>query len=70
MGDRVNLNSSQIHSAEYDEDGQTMTVHFHSGGSYHYYGVPQEVFEGLRNAESAGKYLHANVKGVYRHGRA
>jgi len=39
------------------------------GGNYKYLGVPLDVFEGFRNAESAGKYLNSAIKGVYEYER-
>lgn len=44
--------------------GNDLYVDYKSG-SYVYKDVPKKVYEGLVNAESKGKYMHANVKGKY-----
>ena len=46
-----------------------LSVTFKSGGEYHYDGVPQDVVDGLKKAESAGKYLSSNIKGVFKHSK-
>lgn len=43
----------------------TLYIRFHHGGSYAYDKVPFEVFNGMKDAESAGKYFHANVKSKF-----
>lgn len=52
--------SSNIDSIGY-EDG-TLEVHFKQGSIYHYYEVPEEIFENLLKVESVGKYFHAAIK--------
>jgi hypothetical protein len=39
-----------------------LEIEFNSGGIYQYYGVPQEIYEGLMNAGSQGIYFHQNIK--------
>lgn len=54
-------------------EGETLTVEFNSGSRYNYYDVPQHIYDGMKAAASSGasvgKYLHANIKGVYRYAR-
>lgn len=38
-------------------EGTTLAVKFKSGGTYHYYGVSKEQFDGLHKAESIGKAM-------------
>ncbi len=57
------LKSSNIESYHYDEDTQTLTVRFKSGGQYAYGGVARDHADGLSQAESAGKYFHQHIKG-------
>lgn len=57
--------SSQIAAHGYDPATQTLAVQFKSGGTYHYSGVPAEVYAGMQQAESAGRFLHQAVKGQY-----
>ena len=46
-----------------------MEVEFTNGNVYQYFDVPQAVYEELMRAESAGRFLNAQVKGVYRYAR-
>ena len=61
--------SSNVAGFCYDDASQTLTVEFNSGSRYNYYDVPQHVFEGMKSAESKGRYLNAEIKGVYRYAR-
>jgi len=63
------VDSSSIASIGYDEDSQTLQVEFHNGSNYQYFDIPQAIFEGLRDAASAGQYLNQNIKGAYRYSR-
>ena len=47
----------------------TLTIAFHSGGVYEYYGVPYSEYAGLLNASSLGKYFHACIKNRYSYRR-
>jgi len=58
--------SSQVHSIGYDPTSKTMAVKFHSGGVYHYHDVPQEKFNAMRDAESAGSHLGKHIKGAHK----
>jgi hypothetical protein len=62
----INVDSSNIESVGYDEDSSTMQLQFKNGGLYQYFDVPEDVFIGLRDAPSAGKYLAERIKGVFR----
>lgn len=58
--DRIE-DSSNVHSLYRHEDG-TICVRFNGGGLYTYIGAPEEVYMGLRYAESVGSYLHRVIK--------
>jgi len=62
--------SSTIARIGYDDDVQTLTVEFKNGGTYNYFDVPSQVFEGFRSAASKGQYLAQQIKGTYRYARA
>lgn len=49
----------------YDKENAQLTVNWAKGGSTTYDGVSQKTFEEMDNAESAGKYYNANIKGQY-----
>ena len=63
IGGMVPVASADLQSVGYD--GGTLTIEFHSGGVYEYYGVPYSEYAGLMNAESHGKFFHARIKGHY-----
>lgn len=65
----IYVESSNIEAVGYDEDSSTLQVEFKNGGTYQYFDVPERVFEELRDADSVGKYLAANIKGVYRYSK-
>lgn len=57
--------SSMISAFGYDEAEGILEVAFHRTGVYRYYGVPLHVFEGLRDAESKGRYVRSHIIDVY-----
>jgi len=59
------VDSSNLSAVGYDAETQEMRVQFRSGATYSYAMVPQDIFDGLTAAESAGRFLNANVKGRY-----
>lgn len=67
--DRTPVTSSTVASVGYDPTTMTLEVEFHNGSVYQYFDVPEAEYHGLINAESVGRYLHQNIKGVYRYTR-
>lgn len=65
----INVDSSNIEAIGYDENSSTLQVEFKNGGMYQYFDVPEEVFIGLRDADSVGGYLAARIKGTYRYSK-
>ena len=63
--ERQSLNSSDIASIGYDEASQTLEIEFHATGVYRYFSVPRDVFEGLRQTPSPGKYFLQRIKGKF-----
>lgn len=61
--------SSNIAGFGYAKTTQTLTVEFKNGNRYDYYDVPEHIFEGMKSADSKGKYLNAHVKNHYRYAR-
>ena len=59
------LNSSAISFVRYDATSGELRITFSSGGTYTYFGVPPEVYDGLMNADSAGRYFHAVIRPRY-----
>lgn len=65
----TNVNSSSVAAVGYDESSQTLQVEFNRGTTYQYFDVPEQIFEGLVQADSVGAYLNEQVKGIYRYTR-
>lgn len=60
----IELNSSMIKQASYDAMTGILTLVM-NGGTYRYLDVPQDIYDGLLTAESAGKYFAQNIKGKF-----
>ena len=63
--DLIDVVSSNIKQIGYDEETKTLGIVFNNDTLYHYSNVEKEEFEGLRDADSVGKYFHSNIKGFY-----
>lgn len=60
------FNSTAIRRAEYDPVSKVLQLWFaESGGPYDYYGVPQQVFDGLCHASSKGGYFNDHIRDRY-----
>lgn len=55
------LDSSVMHKVEYSTEGETIRIHYKSGG-YSDYDCSLEHYNELCKAESAGRYLHTFIK--------
>jgi len=60
-----NVSSSLLSSFGYDADEKTLQVTFNKGGTYVYSDVPEDVYEGMKEADSVGKYFLAHIKDRY-----
>jgi hypothetical protein len=60
--DYVSVSSSAIAAVGYERETNTLGVRYLDGSEYHYFGVPEDVFEGLRSASSIGSYFNQYVK--------
>lgn len=50
----------------YDSRNQVLIVVFReSGAEYHYFDVPEDVWESFYDSTSLGRYFNANIKGNY-----
>lgn len=59
------LNSSLLASASYSPASRTLTVVFNSGKSYTYQNVDISIFDGLRAAESPGRFFGKQIRGAF-----
>jgi len=61
--------STNVVKFEWWPSKSVLQVEFKNGGVYEYTGVPQSVFDELRNGhmrgESAGKFIAQRIKGYY-----
>jgi len=64
-----NFESSNIFALRYDSETWRLEVTFHGGATYHYFDVPVEIWEGIKNAPSQGVYLNAEIKGRYHYAK-
>jgi len=63
--ERTPVSSSHISAIGYDAENLVLEVEFNNGAVYSYSGVPSDEYHGFMNADSKGKYLHANIKNHY-----
>ena len=54
--------SSVLHSCAWAEDLEAMIIVFNSGAIWLYDDATRDVYQGLVNAESAGKYFNLNIR--------
>lgn len=68
--DRKAIESSMITSIGYEADSGTLEVEFKNGGAvWQYFDFPEHAWAEFENAESQGKFFHANIKNHYREAR-
>lgn len=60
--DMIPVSSSNLLSIGYDNETATLRIEFKNGSQYEYYGVPEDVFNGLLSAGSKGTYFDQNIK--------
>lgn len=59
-------NSSQVESAGYHAESQTFAVRFkRTAAVYHYKAVPAEVAHAFDEADSKGRFIGEQIKGVF-----
>jgi len=64
-----NVESSNIRAIDYEDITNTLTIYFHSGYVYKFFGVPQNVVDALVKAPSIGQYFHKYIKDSYPYDR-
>ena len=57
--------SSAVREIAYNADSQELYVTYAEGREYVYYGVPKEVYERFRSAESWGVFVNKEIKRRY-----
>jgi hypothetical protein len=61
------FDSSAIGRGAYDTAARTLDLWYRGGDRYRYFGVPEEVFEALLAAASAGEFVNHEIKPLYRY---
>ncbi len=61
------VESDVIHAIGYDPEIQLLEIIFNDGRIYQYRGVPPEVFEGLKQADSKGRYFQENIRDEFQY---
>ena len=67
--ERTPVTSTTLKSVGYDPQTQTLELEFDSGSVYQYDNVPPEVYQGLLEADSLGRYLNENIDKSYNYRR-
>lgn len=57
--------SSHVDAMRFDPDSGTMQVRYQDGSVYEWFGVQEDTALGVISASSPGKYLNANISGLY-----
>jgi hypothetical protein len=59
---RVDLQSTSLNAATYQEQRAILELEFQSGAVYRYLGVPEPIYRELLNAESKGRYFNQRIR--------
>jgi hypothetical protein len=59
--------STTLATVAYDDAGGILQLEFRSRALYRYFGVPAEVYEGLLQARSKGRYFNREIRERFRH---
>lgn len=68
MAEWTSLASSNLNAMRYDSASQVLQIRFTSGRTYAYQQVPQDIADGLGQANSPGQYFNSNIKGMFQEG--
>jgi hypothetical protein len=63
---RVELQSTSLKAAIFQEQSAFLDLEFRNGMSYRYHEVPAEVYEQLLRAESKGQYFNQHIRNHFR----
>jgi hypothetical protein len=59
---RVDLQSTSLHAATYQDHSAFLELEFPGGAIYRYLGVPERVYQELLSAESKGRYFNQHIR--------
>ncbi len=58
----VELNSTGLRAAAYQDQLALLELEFRSGATYQYFGVSEQTYQELLLAESKGAYFHRHIR--------
>ncbi len=61
----ITVQSSVVTNAWYKPSIASLVIDYRNGSSYEYINVPYFVFEGLRSADSKGKFINTQIKAKF-----
>jgi hypothetical protein len=59
---RVDLQSTSLNAATYQDQSALLELEFRSGAVYRYSGVPAQTYQQLLMAESKGRYFNQHIR--------
>ena len=62
---RVPVESRNLVGVGYDNENNILEIEFKQRRVYRYRNVPQNIHEGLMNADSHGQYFHRYIEGRF-----
>jgi hypothetical protein len=66
---RVELQSTSLKAATYQDKDAVLELEFRSGAIYRYLAVPEQVYQELVKAESKGQYFNQHIRNRYTYTR-
>ena len=63
--ERAAVESSSLVSIGFAREARVLEIEFRSGAIYRYLAVPPKVFDGLKKAESKGRYFAQTIRGKF-----
>ena len=65
----MDVDSAAIQTIDYDNERAKLFVRFTSGERYVYVGVPPDVCRSFLDADSKGRFFHAEIRDQYPYNR-
>lgn len=65
----VEIESSNLKSAEYYTDEEKLLVEFNNGSKYEYEKVPWSIFTKMRTSKSQGSFFAKNISRAYKYNK-
>jgi hypothetical protein len=64
--DIIQVNSSAIQRAKFNRQTNTLTLTFKNLAGYDYFNVPLQLFDGLRDSDSKGRFINKYIIGEFK----